>query len=64
MRYPESMKAEALELHSRGLSVRAICAELVLPSRMAAWRWICGAHDDPGTCPAKRRDAAQLRSPM
>jgi len=63
MSYPESMRLEAIELHKKGYSIRAIANRLVFPSRMAVWRWIAGSHDGPCTTQKKVRERRSVKLP-
>lgn len=61
MKYPQSIKDEAIRLHAEGVSIRQISRKLVFPSRMSVWRWINGCHDGPGAkAPARERRAVKI----
>ena len=61
MKYPQSMRDEAIRMHAEGASVRRISEELALPSRMTVWRWVSGRHDGPGAkSPARKGGAMEL----
>jgi len=63
MKYPESMKAQARELHSQGHSIRSIARILVFPSRTTVWRMVNGVHDGPGAKAYKHVERKSVRIP-
>lgn len=62
MSYSNEVKDRARELRRSGLSVREIERELGGPSSMTVWRWVAGAHGEPGARarPAERRRRMEL----